>query len=149
MKLQQKLIVKETSIREQIIAELINRLNASFASTPIMRGFGNLQGLPNCPVFVLLEEPEKLAKVKRGVYQKELPITIILYLQVSDAAIMYETANVELASIVTAVETDERFNDLTVKYSAAENSIDPFAGNIVGVAITYKFEYIENLLGVK
>ncbi len=99
--------------REQILAELMRRLRCITdprTSKHILVEFG-YDGIDvnQVPKIVIFEDSETVIEVKRGIYEKTLPMQIEYFKNCSKPADIPVTGNRMLAEVTAAIEIDERF----------------------------------------
>jgi hypothetical protein len=129
--------------RQQIIDELISRLNATFSPIQIIRGY-NEAVVTEYPRIFVLEELEKVTQPKTGVYQKQLTIIVKYFHRPISALKNYEDANIKIKQLQGAIDLDERFSGLVIKYAMTKSEITPYVHGIINITVTYDFTYIDD-----
>lgn len=135
----------ELSKRERIVRELASRLKARYPTALVQRGFfaASVQVFPSLYIF----EGEETASLKpaqrRGQYELTLPINIAYFSKGLRPNELYERGNALLKELCEAIETDELFSGLVIRYSRTADSIETFADNVVDVEVVYEFTYTD------
>lgn len=132
------------TVRSDIVAEFIERAK-TLGSYPRRELPATEEG--PYPVIYVFEDLETVKVVKPGIYQKQLPIWIEQLVEVASIEAVYEYGNEMLQNIAQAIETDERFNELVVKYWMSENVIAPRLPTVADVLVRYDFVYIDKFYG--
>lgn len=134
--------------RSAIVAEFLNRLRVAHPTAQIERGWAGATPA-KFPAIYVFEDTETVHKEKRGVYRKTLSLVTSVVAKASDKKSSYERGNNILQDFVTGVELDERFSELVISYGLAEVEMSLMEEGLIEVAITYKFDYVEEFLGIK
>lgn len=137
------------SKREDLIVELKKRIENSSGGYPltVVEGSGGLEDLKNFPTVFLFEDREDTAYQKPGMYYKTLPIQIEFFQRLANVNDTYSEGKKILEAICTAIETDDRFNEICVQYSMIANQIIELRDGVVDVIVVYEFVYVDKFLG--
>jgi hypothetical protein len=141
---------EQIEARENIIKEMLNRLQTKFPDHEVKRGVLGAE-TNDFPSIFVFADVERITKVKRGLYERELPLVIDYLFKASSAETAMQEGNEKYLNIVVGVEKDEYFNNGTkntcIKYGITELDIIPYHDRIVDVSITYQFRYKDFFLG--
>lgn len=135
------------SKRELIIEELKSRLKSIDGVVRIVEGGGSIEELQDFPTVFIFEEQEVSECTKIGMYEKTLPVQIEFFIKLSDTSLVYPEGRKVLREITTALEIDDRFSELCVKYAMSANQIFEMRPGVVDVVVVYDFVYVEKFLG--
>jgi hypothetical protein len=135
------------SVRDDIVNELITRLNTLNPPIRLFEGSGAIDQIQNFPSVFLFEDSEEVSYNKPGKYEKVLPLQIEYFHKLNDPSAVYSEGRRILQAINTAVEIDDRFSELCVKYFMAANQVYEMRTGVVDVVVVYRFHYVDSFLG--
>lgn len=136
------------AVRELIIKEVIDRLKNVFPNAQIERGYLGAE-IKRFPTILIFEDTEIITMEKRGLYRKQFPVIIEFLTKAIRKTDCYEKGNEILQELITAMDQDERFSGLVISYGVHEASLVLVSEDIVGISVTYRFNYVEEFKGVK
>ena len=129
-----------------IVQEAIKRTRTAFSSTvKVNRGWDG-KPIKTFPVINMLELPEiaKEANPRRpGVLEKTFMLSVEHFFKHDGKDPMVKADDV-LDKLTTAMETDERFNDIVISYYLSENYVVYYNDNVMSVVAVYIYKYIED-----
>lgn len=153
--------------REAIVEEMVRRCHeirdtATNKRTLVERGWDGVD-VDVLPKIVVFEDTEVVEEIKRGLYQKKLPLQIEYFRSVNKPEQIYIQGNRMLADLTQAIELDELFfvnamspimsteqqgRGLVREYRQTRNDIIELTGNRALVILWYELTYFECRPGV-
>ena len=159
--------VPEKTFREAIIEELVRRLREirkpqDNKRVLVERGYDGVD-VNQLPKIVVFEDTETVEEIRRGLYQKRLPMQIEYFRSGDKPEAIYIQGNRMLAELTCAVELDEFFvqnatlpanqatqqgNGLVREYRQTRDDIIELQDNRALVILWYEFTYWDCRTGV-
>lgn len=126
------------------MTELRARLAKAFPESQIDRGFLE-QEVSTYDHFYIMDLPEQaeLSDKGRGMYICTFTASISYWVQTSKDN-MIPLGNTLLEKVRLAIETDESFDKLAIRYAYEEGAILWYDEGVLDVELTYTFEYTKS-----